>query len=144
MCSAKYIHKLDLAVRVGVVRNPIESRSRLGACEVTVRYMCPVGVEHSQLIHSKIGSTCWPSNEIIENSLYAFLRRVKVPHQNFDEKYLDETCRVCPIGIVDWNETVLGKDPSWRGSENMIDWVYDSRQRIPAEKLFGVCKLYCG
>lgn len=87
--SAKIVHGCNLNIRLGVARLPILGHMRYGAFEVNAIYKDRNGEIHSQLLHSKLESSFWPSKYILRRNLKAFLNDCKIA-VNEDEQQVQE------------------------------------------------------
>lgn len=121
-------HECNLAARVGVTRfntHIIAAKrlsdvdNRIGAFEVQVAYRTGKGELRFELLHSKLGSTQWPSRRGLELKLRTFLSRQDVAVPTFykrpdagDAGYSDSaTCGLgtYPVGVGSFEETPLGE-----------------------------------
>ena len=85
-----------------MARLPIQHPSRVGAFEVVAMCRDPKGQLHTNILHSKMESTFWPSQRACVRGLSSFLNDCKmyVNVENMQDS---------------WDRTELGMNPS-------VDW----------------------
>lgn len=125
---AQIMHDCNLGARVGVTRfdthiapkgSHTDADSRIGAFEIQIAYKNASGNISYELLHSKLATTRWPSRNVVEKRLRAFLSKAGVPtyYKRPDNagtytETADGGLGSYPVGMGTFDETPLS-DPKW-------------------------------
>ena len=133
------LHSFRLNVRLGVLRVPFTSVSRVGAFEIFLLYRNHEGEILHSILHSKLVTTRWPSILVLEKKLKDFLVQSAVPlYSDESGEYMSfgqDGLKSYPIGFGPWSETPLA-DESWNYNDSIENTlVSPSKQKLKSKSV---------